>query len=173
KLTTRLVAENQSLAVEDLNVSGMVKNRKLSRAISDAGWSKFKTMLQAKCDKYGRDLTIVDRWYPSSQICSCCGKSGGKKELDVREWSCLFCNTIHDRDINAAENLNRYHKGISEGVPYAKLYPLGQGHNISFRTMWAGGQSDQYKYGRGVSVSQAKLAVCGEASTTPKQLTLF
>ena len=63
KLTTRLVRENQTLAVEDLNVSGMVKNRKLSRAISDAGWSKFKTLLAAKCDKYGRDLTIVDRWY--------------------------------------------------------------------------------------------------------------
>ncbi len=160
KLTTRLVAENQSLAVEDLNVAGMVKNRKLSRAISDAGWSKFKTMLEAKCDKYGRDLTIVDRWYPSSQICSCCGKSGGKKELNVRQWECLFCNTTHDRDINASINLNR----------------------------WAGGQSDQdgayklrgkptqtapHKYGRGASVSQAKLAVCGEASTKPVQLSLF
>lgn len=132
KLTARLVRENQALAVEDLNVSGMVKNRKLSRAISDAGWSKFKTMLQAKCDKYGRDLTIVDRWYPSSQICSCCGKSGGKKELNVREWKCLFCNTKHDRDLNASINLNR----------------------------WAGGQSDQNKYERGASVSQAKLAVC-------------
>ncbi|MGL5077303.1 MAG: RNA-guided endonuclease InsQ/TnpB family protein, partial [Waterburya sp.] len=171
KLTTRLVAENQSLAVEDLNVSGMVKNRKLSRAISDAGWSKFKTMLGAKCDKYGRDLTIVDRWYPSSQICSCCSKSGGKKELDVREWECLFCNTIHDRDLNASINLNRYHiiplwdKGISEGVP--------QGHNISFRTMWAGGQSDQYKNERGASVSLPVVAVCDETLTTPRQLTLF
>jgi putative transposase len=145
KLTTRLVRENQALAVEDLNVSGMVKNRKLSRAISDAGWSKFKTMLGAKCDKYGRNLTIVDRWYPSSQICSRCGKSGGKKKLDVREWECLFCNTIHDRDLNASINLNR----------------------------WAGGQSDQYKNERGASVSQAKLAVCCEALTTFVQLTLF
>lgn len=102
KLTTRLVAENQSLAIENLNVVGLVKNRKLSRAISDAGWAKFKTLLQAKCDKYGRDLTIVDRWFASSQICSCCGKSGGKKELDVREWECLYCNTIHDRDFNAS-----------------------------------------------------------------------
>jgi putative transposase len=145
KLTTRLVRENQALAVEDLNVAGMVKNRKLSRAISDAGWGKFKTMLQTKCDRYGRELTIVDRWYPSSQICSCCGKSGGKKELDVREWKCLFCNTIHDRDICAAENLNR----------------------------WAGGQSDQYNNERGASVSQSKIAVCVEPLTTPKQLTLF
>jgi putative transposase len=123
----------------------MVKNRKLSRAISDAGWTGFKTMLEAKCDKYGRDLTIVDRWYPSSQICSYCDKSGGKKELDVREWECLFCNTIHDRDINASINLNR----------------------------WAGGQSDQYKYGRGASVSLPTVAVCSEALTTPKQLKLF
>jgi putative transposase len=145
KLTTRLVRENQALAVEDLNVSGMVKNRKVSRAISDAGWSKFKTMLGAKCDKYGRNLTIVDRWYPSSQICSCCGKSGGKKELDVREWECLFCNTLHDRDINASINLNR----------------------------WADGQSDQGKNERGASVSLPVVAVCDEALTTPKQLTLF
>jgi putative transposase len=157
KLTTRLVRENQALAVEDLNVAGMVKNRKLSRAISDAGWSKFKTMLAAKCDKYGRDLTIVDRWYPSSQICSCCGKSGGKKELDIREWECLFCNTIHDRDLNASINLDRYHKGT--------MYHKG--------IIWAGGQSDQDKYGRGASVSQAKLAVCDEASTNPVQLSLF
>lgn len=145
KLTTRLVRENQALAVEDLNVAGLVKNRKLSRAISDAGWAKFKTMLAAKCDKYGRDLTIVDRWFASSQICSGCGKSGGKKELDVREWQCLYCNTVHDRDINAAENLNR----------------------------WAGGQSDQDKNERGASVSQSKIAVCVEPLTTPRQLTLF
>ncbi|MEN9519977.1 MAG: hypothetical protein RLZZ381_2565 [Cyanobacteriota bacterium] len=160
KLTTRLVAENQSLAVEDLNVSGMVKNRKLSRAISDAGWSKFKTMLEAKCDKYGRDLTIVDRWYPSSQICSCCGKSGGKKELDVREWECLFCNTKHDRDINASINLNRWAGGQSD-------------QDGAFKLRGKPTQTAPHKYGRGASVSQAKLAVCCEASTTPKQLTLF
>ena len=145
KLTTRLVRENQTLAVEDLNVAGLVKNRKLSRAISDAGWAKFKTLLAAKCDKYGRDLIIVDRWYPSSQICSCCGQSGGRKELDVREWECLYCNTVHDRDINAAENLSR----------------------------WAGGQSDQYKNGRGASVSLPTAAVRCEASTTYEQLSLF
>lgn len=148
KLTTRLVAENQSLAVEDLNVAGLVKNRKLSRAISDAGWSKFKTMLAAKCDKYGRDLTIVDRWYPSSQICSCCGKSGGKKELNVREWSCLYCNAFHDRDKNAATNLKNQIK-------------------------WTGGQSDQYKKERGASVSLAASAVCIESLTTYEQLSLF
>lgn len=149
KLTTRLVRENQALAVEDLNVAGLVKNRKLSRAISDAGWAKFKTMLSAKCDKYGRDLTIVDRWYPSSQICSCCGKSGGKKELNVREWTCLYCNTVHDRDLNASRNLEK--QIIRE----------------------AGGQSDSYNNERGASVSLAVPAVCDEPLTTPIQLTLF
>ena len=146
KLTTRLVRENQTLAVEDLNVAGLIKNRKLSRAISDAGWSKFKTMLAAKCDKYGRDLIIVDRWYPSSQICSCCGQSGGRKELDVREWECLYCNTTHDRDINAATNLIKYQD--------------------------AGGQSES-KNERGANISLPVVAVCNEALTIPRQLTLF
>lgn len=148
KLTTRLVRENQALAIENLNVAGLVKNRKLSRAISDAGWAKFKTMLAAKCDQYGRDLTIVNRWYASSQICSCCGQSGGKKELNVREWSCLFCSTTHDRDLNASRNLEQ-------------------------QIRWTGGQSDQYKKERGASVSQSEIAVCHEPLTTPIQLTLF
>ena len=142
KLTTRLVCENQALAVENLNVAGLIKNRKLSRAISDAGWSSFKTMLEAKCDKYGRHLTIVDRWYPSSQICSCCGKSGGRKKLDVREWQCLYCLTVHDRDINASRNLKQQIKKE------------------------AGGQSDSYNNGRGASISLAVPAVCDETSTT-------
>ena len=147
KLTTRLVRENQTLAIEDLNVAGLIKNRKLSRAIADAGWAKFKTLLAAKCNKYGRDLIIVDRWYPSSQICSCCGKSGGRKELNVREWECLYCNTFHDRDKNAATNLINYRE--------------------------AGGQSDSDLNGRGASVSLPMVAVCDEASTTYEQLSLF
>ena len=145
KLTTRLVRENQALAIEDLNVAGLVKNRKLSRAISDAGWAKFKTILAAKCDKYGRDLIIVDRWYPSSQICSCCGKSGGRKELNVRQWECLYCNTFHDRDLNAAANLKNQIKKE------------------------AGGQSDSYNNERGASVSLAVSAVCDEPLTAPIQ----
>lgn len=143
KLTTRLVRENQTLAIEDLNVCGLVKNRKLSRAISDAGWAKFKTFLAAKSDKYGRNLTIVDRWFASSQVCSCCGQSGGKKELDVREWTCLYCNTTHDRDINAAINLRD-----------------------------AGGLSES-ENGRGSKCKTTNVAVCVEPSTTPKQLSLF
>ena len=105
KLSTKIVRENQTIVLEDLNVSGMVKNRKLSRAISDLGWRSFRTMLEAKSVMYGRDFRVIDRWTPTSQTCSCCGFRGGKKELNVREWICLNCGISHDRDINAAINI--------------------------------------------------------------------
>ena len=114
KLSTKVIRENQTIALEDLNVSGMVKNRKLARAISDLGWRSFRTMLEAKAAMYGRDLRIINRWVATSQICSCCGEKGGKKELDVREWTCLFCGTTHDRDINAATNILKVAGGHSE-----------------------------------------------------------
>ncbi len=112
KLSTKVIKENQLIALEDLNVSGLVKNRKLARAISDLGWRSFRTMLEAKAEIYGRDLRVINRWEPTSQKCSCCGEKGGKKELSVREWTCLFCNTIHDRDINASKNIL---KAVAEG----------------------------------------------------------
>jgi putative transposase len=105
KLSTRLIHENQVIALEDLNVSGMVKNRKLSKAISDLGWRAFRTMLEAKAEMYGREVQVISRWEPTSQVCSFCGERGGKKDLAVREWKCLFCGTAHDRDINAAINI--------------------------------------------------------------------
>ncbi|MEO0012068.1 MAG: hypothetical protein RLZZ535_457 [Cyanobacteriota bacterium] len=114
KLTTRLVRDNQAISIEDLNVSGMVKNRKLSRAISDAGWYSFRQMLTAKCDRYNRQLVIVDRWEATSQKCSNCGFKGGKKELNVREWECLNCGTHHDRDVNAAKNIERWAVGHTD-----------------------------------------------------------
>ena len=114
KLSTKVIRENQTIALEDLNVSGMVKNRKLSRAISDLGWRSFRTMLEAKAEKYGRDLRVIDQWEATSQKCSCCGQKGGKKELIVREWTCLFCNTTHDRDLNASQNILNVAVGHSE-----------------------------------------------------------
>jgi putative transposase len=114
KLSTRIVNENQVIALEDLNVSGMVKNRKLSRAISDLGWRSFRTMLEAKSAMYGRDLRVISRWEPTSQKCSCCGEKGGKKELNIREWECLFCGVIHDRDVNASRNIIQVAGGQSE-----------------------------------------------------------
>ncbi|MGL5510309.1 MAG: RNA-guided endonuclease InsQ/TnpB family protein [Microcoleaceae cyanobacterium] len=105
KLSTRLIRENQTVVLEDLNTAGLLRNRKLSRAISDLGWRSFRDMLEAKSMMYGRDVRIISRWEPTSQKCSCCGFNGGKKKLKVREWQCLNCGTVHDRDINAAINI--------------------------------------------------------------------
>lgn len=113
KLSTRIIRENQTIVLEDLAVSNMVKNRKLSRAISDLGWRSFRTMLKAKSAMYGRDFRVISQWEPTSQQCLCCGEIGGKKELAVREWQCLFCGAIHDRDVNAAVNI-KVAGGLSE-----------------------------------------------------------
>ena len=105
KLSTQIIRENQTIALEDLNVAGMVKNRKLSRAISDLGWRQFRTYLEGKAEKYGREFRAISRWEPTSQICSCCGSRGGKLDLSLREWTCLNCGVTHDRDVNAARNI--------------------------------------------------------------------
>ncbi|WP_406497545.1 transposase [Streptomyces sp. NBC_00846] len=104
KLTTRLVRENQTLVIEDLTVCNMVKNHTLARAISDASWSEFRSMLEYKAAWYGREVIAVDRWFPSSKLCSACGTLAEKMPLNVRTWTC-DCGTTHDRDVNAAKNL--------------------------------------------------------------------
>lgn len=105
KLTTRLVRENQTIAVEDLAVKNMMKNRKLSAAIADASWSELVRQLEYKCQWYGRTLVKIDRWFPSSKRCGNCGHVVDKLPLNVREWDCPECGTHHDRDINAANNI--------------------------------------------------------------------
>jgi len=104
KLTTRLVRENQTVVVEDLSVRNMVKNHSLARAISDAAWSDLRGMLTYKCAWYGRDLVVVDRWFPSSKLCSVCGRLVESMPLNVRAWICP-CGAVHDRDVNAARNV--------------------------------------------------------------------
>ncbi|MFI9360854.1 RNA-guided endonuclease InsQ/TnpB family protein [Kitasatospora sp. NPDC053057] len=104
KLTTRLVRENQTVAIEDLTVRNMLKNGNLSRAISDASWSELRTMLECKAQWYGRDLVTIDRWFPSSKLCSACGTIRDKMPLNVRAWEC-DCGAVHDRDVNAARNI--------------------------------------------------------------------
>ncbi len=104
KLTTRLVRDNQTLVIEDLTVRNMVKNHTLARAISDASWSELRSMLEYKCAWYGRELITVDRWFPSSKLCSHCGALAEAMPLNVRTWTC-DCGTTHDRDVNAAINL--------------------------------------------------------------------
>ena len=105
KLTTQLVRENQTIAVEDLAVKNMVKNRKLALAISDASWGEIVRQLEYKCGWYGRTLIKIDRWFPSSKRCGHCGHVVEKLSLNVREWNCPKCGTNHDRDINAARNI--------------------------------------------------------------------
>ena len=105
KLTTRLVRENQTIAVEDLAVKNMVKNRKLSLAISDASWGELVRQLDYKCAWYGRDFVKIDRWFPSSKRCGHCGHIVDKLPLNIREWDCPICGTKHDRDVNAARNI--------------------------------------------------------------------
>jgi len=105
KLSTRLVNENQVIAIESLAVSNMQKNHCLAKSISDASWSEFVRQLKYKSLWYGRTLIGIDRWYPSSKRCSDCGHTIPKMPLNVREWICPECGGIHDRDINAARNV--------------------------------------------------------------------
>ena len=105
KTSTRLVREADVIAVEDLNVSGMVRNRSLARAISCTGWAEFRAMLEYKADRYGRTLLAVDRFYPSSRTCSACGHLLAALSLGARHWTCPGCGARHDRDINAARNI--------------------------------------------------------------------
>ncbi|MET7654589.1 RNA-guided endonuclease TnpB family protein [Streptomyces sp. NPDC005486] len=104
KLTTRLVRENQTVVIEDLSVRNMVKNHTLARAVSDAAWSDLRSMLEYKSAWYGRELVVVDRFFPSSKLCGACGTIRAKLPLNVREWTCE-CGAVHDRDVNAAKNI--------------------------------------------------------------------
>lgn len=105
KLSSMITNENQVIFCEDLNVKGLLKNHKLARAISDVSWSEFVRQLDYKSKWKGGYLHKVDRFYPSSQICSCCGHRDGKKALNIREWVCPNCETTLDRDVNAAINI--------------------------------------------------------------------
>lgn len=105
KLSTRLINENQVIAIESMSVSNMQKNRRMSKSIADASWSEFLRQLEYKAKWYGRELVGIDRWYPSSKRCSDCGHTVPKMPLSVREWACPECGSIHDRDINAARNV--------------------------------------------------------------------
>ena len=107
KLATRLVENFDVIVVEDLSVKAMMQNSNLARHIKEAGWGQIVRRLRDKCKWYGRTLIIADKWFPSSQRCSECGHVGGKKPLDVRDWTCPECEEHHDRDINAAKNLSR------------------------------------------------------------------
>lgn len=105
KLSRKIVNENQVIAVESLNIKGMVKNHNLAKAISDVGWGMFCTMLKYKTESEGRQYIEIDRWFPSSKTCHVCLNRVDNLTLDVRAWTCNHCGTHHDRDVNAAINI--------------------------------------------------------------------
>ena len=104
KLSKILADENQAVVVEDLNIKGMTKNRKLARHIQDLGWHGFSAKLGYKLKAQGKHLVKIDRWYPSSKTCSCCGHKQETMPLNIRNWQCQ-CGAIQDRDVNAANNI--------------------------------------------------------------------
>lgn len=103
--TTMLVERFDVIAIEDLHVGGMLKNHKLARVIADMGFGEFRRQLEYKATQRGKTVVVVSRWYPSSQICSACGYRITQMPLSVREWTCPACGVHHDRDSNAAINL--------------------------------------------------------------------
>ncbi|GAA2336443.1 RNA-guided endonuclease TnpB family protein [Streptomyces cuspidosporus] len=128
KITTRLVRENQTIVIEDLTVRNLLKNGRLARAISDAAWSEFRSLLEYKAQWYGREVIAVDRWFPSSKLCSVCGTLRDKLPLHVRTWTC-DCGTTHDRDVNAARNILAAGLAVSAcgaGVRPQRSTPGGQ-----------------------------------------------
>jgi putative transposase len=116
KQTTMLAKTKPVIVLEDLNIKGMLQYKKVSRSISDAGWNEFRTMLEYKTKWYGSKLILAPRFYPSSKTCSECEHVVKELPLAVREWRCEKCQSIHDRDVNAAKNLLRFSTGSSPGI---------------------------------------------------------
>ena len=104
KQSTAIIGENQAVFVEDLCVTGLARTR-LAKSVHDAGWAMFIRLLEEKAARYGRTFVRVDRWFPSSRLCSACGVKDGPKPLSIREWQCAACGAVHDRDLNAAKNI--------------------------------------------------------------------
>ena len=127
KLSTKLTSENQAVVLEDLNVRGMLKNRKLSKAISRQGWRRFRTLCKGKAEKYQRELRILNRWEATSQYCSKCGWHWGKLDLSTRIVVCDGCGAVADRDVNSGEYIEQ----------------VGMGHRPTQKRTWRPGKTTE------------------------------
>ena len=130
KQSTKLIRENKTVSLENLNVKGMLKNRRLSRAIAQQGWSTFRAMLEAKAKMHkDRTVSIISRWEPTSQTCSDCGFRWGKLDLSIRSVLCISCGAEHDRDQNAAKNIDQVGQELARTIKTQTLSlckpPLG------------------------------------------------
>ena len=110
KLSTHLIKNHDRICMEDLASRNLMKNHRLARAIGDVSWYEFVRMLEYKAEWYGKQIIKINRWFPSSQLCSNCKTNSGKKPLHIREWTCDSCGTRHDRDLNASVNI--LHEGL-------------------------------------------------------------
>ena len=122
QLSTKIIRENQAVAVEDLAVKGLARTR-LAKSVHDAGWSAFVSMLEYKAARYGRTLVTIGRFTPTSQVCSQCGVKDGPKPLHIRVWECGACGTVLDRDINAAVNVAKA-AGLAVSACGAQVRPV-------------------------------------------------
>lgn len=122
QLSTKIIRENQAVAVEDLAVKGLARTR-MAKSVHDAGWSTFTAMLEYKAALYGRTFHRIGRFEPTSQVCSACGVKDGPKPLSVRVWTCGACGTVLDRDINAAVNIAKA-AGLAVSACGARVRPV-------------------------------------------------
>ena len=132
KLVKTIVTKFDVVVVEDINLVAMAKkgpHRRFGKTLSSLSFGLFRTLLQQSCERLGKLFVVASRWYPSSQLCSACGfKNHEVKDLAVRSWECPCCGTMHDRDVNAAQNLvNWYHQYYVTGTPYQKQLPTLRG----------------------------------------------
>ena len=183
KLSTELTKKYDSITLENLKPSNMMRNHKLAKHIADAAWRLFRTLIEGKCAKYDRELTVISEWEPTSQKCSVCGFRGGKKKLDVREWKCINCGAVHDRDINAAINiLNTGSKTKAlESQPVINTKVSLENDNVVQLDLFSKDTSDKPKSGkqqrrtRRRSASKKLASGSDKVSTSEffKQLSLF
>jgi len=149
KLTTRLCRENQAVAIEDLHVKGMLANARLARSIADVGFHEIRRQLRYKARRYDTVIVLADRWYPSSKLCSACGQKNGTLTLAERVWTCI-CGIRHDRDVNAAINLQRLATGAlaaHTALPVAS--PAATPGTVAGMVPAAGGEVTPVRYEHG------------------------